>query len=242
VERSANDTWPLFILSPRDKSQQCGTLLWIHGGGHVSELHPTHWDFLSWLVAATGWSALLPVFPLAPSASHRDVYPTLERLYTAGLTGQVVSAVVGDSSGGGLALGLVQALPEKQRPEHTILLSPWLDAVLDNPRIEAIQPMDPFNTSEGLRRLAGMFAGGDDLATPRLSPLRGPLDHLGHITVFVGTRDILTPDAYVLRSKAGPGTTVDVREYDETHAWMLLSPRSRAEIVKQVSAALVGES
>jgi acetyl esterase/lipase len=236
IRRDTFESWPVFTVNPPGGGNR-GTIFYVHGGGHVTELSPLHWTFITGLVLATGWSAVVPVFPLAPSATHREVQPVLERLYRAEITGR--AAVVGDSSGGGLALALVQALPADLRPEHLVLLSPWLDATLENPEIPGLEPVDPFSTRAGLLRFARMFAGSDPLSSPQLSPIRGPLDELGKVTVFVGTADILTPDARVLRTSAGPGTEVDLREYpDKTHMWMLLSEVDGAVIVEEVRKAL----
>ena len=51
---------------------------------------------------------------------------------------------MGDSAGGGLALGLEETLSlnNKQLPAKTILISPWLDTSMTNPKIDEIQPRD----------------------------------------------------------------------------------------------------
>ncbi|MET7992144.1 alpha/beta hydrolase [Amycolatopsis sp. NPDC005232] len=236
VDRTTFESWPVFTLSPPGGGSR-GTIFYLHGGGHATELSPLHWSFLVKLVTATGWSAVVPVFPLAPTATHRDVQPVLKRLYEKQPEGRV--AIVGDSSGGGLALALAQALAKDRRPEQLILLSPWLDATMENPEIAVLEPVDPFSTKAGMVRFARQFAGADPLSSPSLSPVRGPLEDLGRITVFAGSVDILTPDARVLRDQAGPGTTVDLREYPgKTHMWMLLSEPDGAAIVEEIHRAL----
>jgi acetyl esterase/lipase len=216
-----------------------GTFLYLHGGGHATEITPMHWVFIARVVLAARWTAVVPVFRIVPAATHRDVYPTLQRIYASQMAGGRDAAIVGDSSGGTLALALLQALPPERRPGRTVLLSLWLDAVLVNPDIRPLEPVDPFSTRAQLRRFAELFAGGDDLALPALSPVRGPLDHLGAIIVFAGTHDILTPDAHVLARSAGPGTSVDLREYEgRTHAWMLLGEEDRSAIADEVARVL----
>jgi hypothetical protein len=113
-----------------------------------------------------------------------------------------------------------------------------VDAVLDNPEIRALEPLDRINSRNQLRQFAQVFAGGDDLVTPGVSPLRGPLDHLGHLTIFAGTRDILTPDVRLLARTAGAGTTVDVLEYDRGHAFMLLDSADGAAVARDAAGTL----
>jgi acetyl esterase/lipase len=237
IERTDFHTWPVFVARPREGEPR-GRMLYLHGGGHVTELSPTHWQFIARLVLATGWSAVVPAYPLAPHAGYRDIYPTLEQLYADRIASGGNTAIAGDSSGGTLSLALLQSLPHDDRPSHTLLFSPWLDAVLDNPEIPALEPLDPWGSRDGLRRIAQLFAHGDDLAEPGVSPLRGSLDQLGQVTVFAGTRDILTPDAHLLARTAGPGTKVDVREYERTHNWMFGDPADAAAIAREVAVIL----
>ncbi|WP_051795583.1 alpha/beta hydrolase fold domain-containing protein [Kibdelosporangium aridum] len=238
VQRSTFESWPVFTVAARDKEPR-GRALYLHGGGHATELQPITWAFVTRLALATGREFVIPIFPLAPSATHRDVYPTLERLYAKEIAGQPGTAIVADSSGGVLALHLVQSMPQVNRPDHVVLLSPWVDAVMDHPEIPKLEPVDSFSTKPGMLRYARAFAGDADLADPRLSPVRGPLDHLGEITIFAAGNDILTPDVRKLRDSAGPGTTVDLRVYEgRTHMWMLFSDEAATEVVKEIERVL----
>lgn len=238
IEHGTFESWPVFTATSSGEPPR-GRLLYLHGGGHVSEITPLHWVFIARLVHATGWQVIVPNFPVVPQATHHEVYPRLRSLWSQVASTALPTAIVGDSSGGTLALALLQSLSPDQRPGHTVLLSPWLDAVLDNPDIAAIEPHDPMNNQGLLRRFAQLFAGGDDLAIAEVSPIRGPLDHLGQLTVFAGTHDILTADARLLARTAAPGTTVDLREYPgQTHVWMLLAEQAGEAIAHDIAAVL----
>ncbi|WBB69346.1 alpha/beta hydrolase [Micromonospora sp. WMMD812] len=236
--------WPVYEVTPRTEDVT-GHVLYVHGGGYVSRLQPTHQDLIARLAALTGRAFTVPDFPVAPGHTHRDVFPTLRRLYdhVAGRSGTKRFAMMGDSAGGTMAMALVQSLPEGHpRPADLILMSPWLDATMTNPDIPALEPYDPMSSTEDLTRLARMWAGGDELSAPWLSPVNGPLANLGRVTVFAGANDILTPDARRLTRLAdgAAGTRVTLHEYPGmTHAFMLLRPSAEtdavlAEIVKQL--------
>jgi acetyl esterase/lipase len=232
VHLSTDDTW--HVAPPGDAPR--GRLFYLHGGGRTTVLTPVHWQFIARLVHASGWEAVLPEFPVVPQINHRELYPLLQDLYADQVAGTV--AIAGDSSGGTLALALLQRLPQASRPLRTLLFSPWLDAALDNPDISAVEPLDPFNQRAQLVALARAFADGDDLTVPGVSPLRGPLDHLGHLTVFTATNDIMTPDVRLLQRNAGPGTSVDVLEYDRTHAFMLGDSTDRDGVAREAAEVL----
>ncbi|MEV0714756.1 alpha/beta hydrolase [Asanoa sp. NPDC050611] len=236
VERRDFAGWPVYRITPRT-GESTGELLYLHGGGYVAPIHTVHWDFVARLAGMTGRAVTLPDYPLTPAHNHRDVFPVLGRLYEKVAEGETSSSsftVMGDSAGATMGLALVQSLPYNRRPGNLILMSPWLDATLTNPEIPAIQPTDPMSTVSGLTELARMWAGPDDLATPELSPINGPLDRLGRVTVFAGSRDILTPDARRLAELAtgAAGTNLVLREYEDmTHTWMLTQPGPAADAV-----------
>ncbi|TDC30429.1 alpha/beta hydrolase [Micromonospora sp. 15K316] len=232
VDESQFEGWPVHTVLPGPGDAR-GHVLYLHGGGYVSPPQPAHWNLIAELAGRTGRTFVVPDFPLAPEHTHRDVFPTLRRLHEQLSNGGDMDtfAVMGDSTGATMSLALVQSLPPGQpRPRDLILMSPWLDATLTNPEIRLIEPHDPMSSTESLSRFARWWAGRDDLATPQLSPINGPLEHLGRVAILAGTNDILTPDARRLAQLAAgaPGTDMTLYEYpDMTHAFMLL--RSGAE-------------
>src|SRR5690606_29578363 len=133
---------------------------------------------------------------------------------------------------------LVEGVPQ---PKRIILLSPWLDLTLSNPDIRSIDRNDPFLGVAGLRRAAIAYAGGHDLNDYMLSPINGPLDGLGLITIFIGTNDVFVADARRLKVLAGQqGISIDYREYGEmVHVWMLLSFRESRQAQEEIKLLLV---
>lgn len=153
-------------------------------------------------------------------------------------------SLVGDSAGAGLALGLAGALPAARlpQPRRIVLISPWLDLTLGDPAVVALAPRDPWLSPAGLVELGRAWAGGDDPADPRLSPVHGPLKDLAPVSVCIGTRDIFYPDVCRLRERAATeGAAVDVTvRAGAVHVYPLTpTPEGRAaaaRIVRDIAA------
>ena len=136
--------------------------VYLYGGSYVSEIAPQHWALISRLADA-GVRVEVPSYGLAPQHTYRDAYPFVTAVYQDLLTEVDASAVtlLGDSAGGGLALGLAQTLPAAQLPQpgRVILIAPWLDLTLSNPDLPAVEARDPWLNSAGLHVAAAAWAG-----------------------------------------------------------------------------------
>jgi acetyl esterase/lipase len=147
--------------------------------------------------------------------------------------------LMGDSAGGGIALALAQKMRNEKanQPGQVILLSPWLDITLTNPDIKDIDPSDPFLGKESLQQAGKLYAGDTNPDHYLLSPINGPLDGLGKVSVFAGTNEILVADARKLKSLAeSRGVDLNYYEYaNMVHAWMFLnfpeSKRAKQQII-----------
>lgn len=230
----------VFTLQPKGKSSG-KHILYLHGGAYVQNFVKQHWTFLGSLIGLTNCTITTPDYPLAPSQNYEDVFNMIEPLYNE-LAQSVHPAgvlVMGDSSGGGMALALAQLIRKNNglKPSKLILLSPWLDISLQNPAIQAIDPLDPFLGVDGLQKAGKSYAGGTSPDCFLLSPIYGPTEGLPDIHLFIGTRDVLVADARKFKSlmeqKANP---LHYYEYEDMiHTWMLLnfpeSKKAREQIV-----------
>ena len=116
---------------------------------------------------------------------------------------------MGDSAGGGLALGLAEVLRDQGEtgPDELILISPWVDVTMSNPDMEDYVSLDPMLGIAGLRRMGQVWANGLEMTDPRVSPLYGDLSGLGRVTLTTGTWEVLYPDSLLLAEKlAAAGT------------------------------------
>ena len=226
VKQTANGR-NVFMLTPKDGTSK-KHILYLHGGAYIQNFVKQHWQFLSMLVKSTHCTIIAPDYPLAPRHTYIDAFSMVTPLYEQIVceAGPENTLVMGDSAGGGFALALCQkmkmdAIPQ---PRRIVLLSPWLDIALQNPEIAQIDSEDPFLSAAGLRKAGVAYAGSSDLSSFMLSPINGPLEGLGNISIFIGTKDILAADTRKLRNLAEKkGVFIDYREYkDMVHVWMLL--------------------
>ena len=118
-------------------------VIYFHGGSYVAEATQNHWDFLENIVKDTGYTVIMPDYPLTPKYHYQDVYNMVEPLYKeiVETVGSENVILMGDSAGGGLALGLYEKMAEEaeELPVKTILISPWLDVRLENKNIQEIE-------------------------------------------------------------------------------------------------------
>ena len=170
-------------------------ILYLAGGAYVDNPLTYHWKLCNELAKGLGAQVIVPIYPKLPDCTYRDAYGALIKLYH-GLAADKRVIVMGDSSGGGLALGLAQTLRDEgaKAPERVILLSPWLDVSMENEQMRKIEKIDPMHTIYFPKELGKLWAGEGTVYDKGVSPLYGDLTSLGRISLFVGTREILYPD------------------------------------------------
>ncbi|MBY5034581.1 alpha/beta hydrolase [Streptococcus gallolyticus] len=187
--------------APNPASQK--VILYLHGGSYLNNPTSYHIEMLNILSRSLDAKIVLPIYPKAPTYKYSDVMPHLVDLYRDILqeTAAKNVTIMGDSAGGGLALGLAQAIREEkdrgflEQPKDIILLSPWLDVTMSNPAITAFEKDDPILSAWGLKRVGTLWAGGaNNTQHPYVSPMYGDMAGLAKITMFTGTHDIFYPD------------------------------------------------
>lgn len=229
VETSSFMGRKVFTISPKENKESNKVILYFHGGAYVAEATNNHWEFLKKLVKDTNAKVIMPDYPLTPKYTYKDVLNMVQPLYKdtlSKLEGQQKLIVMGDSAGGGIALGLVENLANNniELPSQTILISPWLDISMSNPKMDEVQKNDKELSKEKLL-LAGIGYSRDLKEEDRyfVSPINGSLSKLKNISIFTGTYDILNPDCHLLKEKAEEvGVTIDIKEYETApHIWII---------------------
>lgn len=182
----------------QDKKQRI--ILYFHGGAYASQPNPNHFRALAYLTEQLDAKVLLPIYPKVPRFSYKDTYPKLDKLYRSILektaSNQNIS-FIGDSSGGGLALGFAMYLRDSNlpQPKDIIMLSPWLDVNTNNREIANYEAVDPILSPRALNKLGTLWAGSaEDTKNPYVSPIFGDFSGLGKCSIFVGTHEIFLPD------------------------------------------------
>lgn len=197
VEAFYKDGMKVFRVWP-GKEKPARSLLYLHGGGYINQPSLFHWLFVDRMVQDTGMEFIVPIYPKTPEYTFMDAYQVVSDLYLDLVADHPEGlALMGDSAGGGLALGLSQWLRSNGHPlpKLLILISPWLDISVENPEIGVYQALDPMLSITSLKDVGRAWSGGADPSDYRLSPMYGDLTGLPKIALFAGTREICLPDA-----------------------------------------------
>jgi acetyl esterase/lipase len=202
--------------------------LYVHGGGFVSCSAATHRPITSQLARSTG-CVFAVNYPLAPESRYPAAPDAVLAAYRW-LLDEVVSpnhlAVIGDSAGGNLAVGLLLRVRDAglPLPACAVALSPWLDLSGSLPSVQAnngrCAMFRPGNMTDFARAYLGTGTEPEDWAFP----LRCDLNGLPPLLLQVGSDELLLDDALQLHSKLrsrGGDSALEI--YDGVfHGWHLL--------------------
>lgn len=257
----------VFLISSKETTNTSKYILYFHGGSYMAGVSELHWNFLQDLSIDTNATIIVPDYPLSPKYSYKDVFNMVGPLYKEILE-KIDSnnlIVMGDSAGGGIALALCEAVAQANvvQPNKTILISPWLDVRLENPKIAEIEKNDKQLNREALQ-LAGIAYKGNNEDSYLVNPIDGPIENLKEIIIFTGTYDILNPDVHVLEERAQKINAeklnksqtevkegiseqqnlikIDIREYTKMpHIWLLNRNENRSEEAEKAYQDLIIE-
>ncbi len=241
VVRSERCGLPVHELRPRGL-RPARTVLYLHGGGFVGGLDRFHWWYAARLASGLGVRVVLPSYPLTPTHTWKDSMPALVDLFDeVALEAPGGVVLMGDSAGGGLAVGLAQQLAQRvgPRPSHLVAFAPWVDLGGTTPGTEKAAARDPWLTLSKLR-LYGSWWGAGDPPAREASPLFGDLSDLPPTLLLCGTRDLLLPqvrELVRLATRAGSPVTY-VEEPGLLHVYPLLPVPEAKRAWRQVTAFL----
>lgn len=217
----------VFIITPKNTQKTNKVILYLHGGSYVAETSNNHWEFLEKIVNDTGVTVILPDYPLTPKYTYKDVFAMITPLYKEIIEEVDVNNLIlmGDSAGGGMALALLERIGEENvvLPSKTVLISPWVDVRLENPKIDEVQKRDTDLNKDSLKLAGVAYAGEDGMNNYLVNPIDGDLSKLKNVTILTGTNDILNPDIDILQEKAKKvNVDIEVKEYEGAgHIWII---------------------
>lgn len=237
--------WPVYYIAPSSGHENCNHVMFLHGGGYINEIVPAHWRFVAQMTRKARVVCVVPIYPLAPRATARDVVPATAELLRMLMedAGSAKVTVVGNSAGAGLALAACQWLRDRghQQPSRMMLISPVADASVSRPEQIEIAARDPIQDIPGLVEAGRLYAGELGIGHPFVSPLNGAFRSLAPMTIFSGTRDLLYPDSVALAERArAAGGLVDLHLLrDQPHNYALMPTpegrRARAIILRAIA-------
>ena len=192
-----NENGRIFYVNEKGISRYI--VFYIHGGAYRHDFIPFHWLFIEKLVKETNALVIAPAYRLAPFATYKEAFDLIVPLYKEYCEKYPEKKIMmmGDSAGGGLSLALTEYFKSAgiRLPDELILFSPWVDVSMKNEEIKEYQPRDPFLFSDSLVPAGKRWAADLDVYDPKISPIYGELQGIHNVTVFVGTDEIIYPDA-----------------------------------------------
>ena len=202
-------------------------VIYFHGGGYAVGTARLYRDFTWRIGDATRACVLYFDYRLAPEhpfpAAVEDA-AAVYRWLAGGLDPRRI-AFVGDSAGGGLALGTLYKLRDERTklPGAAVLLSPWTDLALTGPSLWLNAASDPMMHPATLPAIADGYLAGTDPRNPYASPLFGDPSGLPPTLIHVGSDEILRDDAVRMAEKMrAAGCEVEIDVWPRMpHAWHL---------------------
>ena len=219
-----------------------GVLVYLHGGAFYFGPVKEHWEYIARICKQTGMAGIMVDYGIAP----QEPFPVgleqiLELVTTIDLPPKWF--FLGDSSGAAMAVSAVFKLKEREAtvPKGLILMSPWMDATLQNPDIKLNEHEDPMMSVKRLANAAHVYIGDADPADPMISPMFGDLTGLPSSLIQMGTADLLLWDCRKFYQKClDAGVDVSYEEVpDAFHDFMMLSFLPEAKRALRSQAAFL---
>jgi epsilon-lactone hydrolase len=238
--------WPVYELHTAQKIGARHHVVFLHGGAYVHEIVGSHWSFVGHLAQETGSDCVVPIYPLAPRGTAKEVVPTTGRILSELIQafGAQNVTVIGNSAGGGLAVAAAQWLRGAgfSQPNRLILICPGVNGALD--RCEPIDAArDVMQDVPGMIEAFRMYAGGLDIRHPFVSPLNGTFDGLAPMLIFNGTHDLYRPDIMVLADKAAhAGVPVEMHVRNGLQHNYPLLPTPEGREARQLIARVIADA
>ncbi|EEA01215.1 Alpha/beta hydrolase fold-3 domain protein [Burkholderia sp. H160] len=206
-------------------------ILFLHGGAFVLGSATAYRGFASQIAVRAGMDTFVLDYPLAPEhpfpAAHDAAIEALRWMAKSGIRD---IALVGDSAGAGLALGVLGADGGRSLNVACVAaFSPWLDLALTGSSSRSEATHDPVLTLPILANAAAAYLGSADPADRRASPLYDVPEHLPPIALQVGTDELLFDDARRYAATAAQrGNSVQLEIYEGLHHVFQRSTRELA--------------
>lgn len=184
------------------------TILYFHGWGYALGSLSSHRHLVAQLAFASKSIAYSLDYSLAPECPYPSALNDVVAAYRALLaSGAIASDIVlcGDSSGGGLALGLAIALRAHGLPQPAglFLMSPWVDLSLSGESHQAKAQVDFMCNYAELEHWAKLYAGDARHERCMTPPTSAELFRLPPLLIHVGSEEILFSDSLQLAHNVG---------------------------------------
>ncbi|MCH4887822.1 alpha/beta hydrolase [Acidaminobacter sp. JC074] len=196
-------------------------VIYLHGGAYLHGLNPLHFKFCHSLSNIIKSPVVLLDYPLLPDENHEVAYEKVLK-YLDQFENYIL---IGDSAGGGLALGchLHQKLNNKPLPKKTILMSPWVDVTMSTPEISHLESLDFVLNRETLIEIGQRWANDKETTHYMVSPTYGDCEALENIMLISGDEELFTPDLRKLSKRLNKENCLYIEGKNMFHDYILFT-------------------
>jgi acetyl esterase/lipase len=234
----------LVTFSKKDSSSG-KHIIYLHGGAYLFEASSGHWNLVEKILDACNCRITTIDYPLAPENNYIDVYEMLDLSYDILVKEHPEDEFIlmGDSAGGGLAMGFCQKLIEEdhfKKASKCVLISPWLDLTMSNTEAADFIERDYLLTMDLLLYAADLFADGDDPQQYLLSPINGNTSKMPPTLVLYASEELFKPDCLKLqRQTDSNASSFSFIEFEGMqHAWPVFPIPEQDQAVEQIASFL----
>ena len=217
----------VWLYPPNDDGT---TILFLHGGGFMIGSSESHSELAARIAQASDARAFVGNYRLAPEhpspAALEDSLAMIRDLIASGTDPSRI-VMMGDSSGGGLALSTLLALRDSggSLPGAVVALSAWTDMTVSGKSVSERAELDPIVSGDIARVMAeGYVPEANERENPLVSPVFGDYRGFPPMLMQVGTSETLYDDTIrVVEAARRAGVDVELREFDDmVHVFQLL--------------------
>lgn len=216
------------------------TVYYFHGGSFMWQPLVLHYNYCRYLAKELGVEIIMPVYPKAPNYGYMDVMEWLYGIYME--EGVDAIAFFGDSAGASIAISFSQYLYDNgvAPPNDTVVFSPCLDLSLTNPEIASYAHNDPMLNAPDLKRKIETYVNDGNYDNPYANPVKCDFESLGTLTIFIGTLELLLPDARKLHGELTErGIEHNYFEYEnQFHTFEIFPMTERYDVAKKIKYIL----
>ena len=239
VERNVYCGMPYLTFVPKEV-ETTKRVMYLHGSAYMNAPRAAQIAFASEIARKTHAKVCFPLYPKLPTSTILPCFALLNNYYVF-LRKQGEVLLVGDSSGGTLALALAAT---REEARSVIAISPWISLnVCEEGRAVRTDVMLSVDT---LDRVARLWAKGLPFDDVRLSPSQGTFKGK-NLLLTCGEKEILRADVLrFCREQIERGATVTYLEGGgQQHCYPLLPTAegrsARAEILRRLQATIYGD-